>query len=155
MKICNGETISFKVPAARTGWQVRIYEPNPALLKWNANALAQFEVPVYVMDDVIPMELARKLICKRSYTTSKDALLPIVAWARNNKRPEVICNELSALVHELQRLDARNLPRDRVFDDHELTCTAVIAPLPDLYGLRERYPHAEHVLYLKTVSFTL
>ncbi len=140
------QRITFTVPR-NNQWPVKVYEPEVLLFE---NTRPRFVAPVYPTTGEVPREILEKLVFSRS----KSPELPAVAWARNQKRPEVICDDVDWLVRFLARLDARNLSRDRVFGGYELHCSAFVLPLPEFARetLQNRYPNAELMLTLQTVE---
>lgn len=139
-----GRRIMFPVPSERE-LPVRIYEPEPPFDK---KTPGRYSVPVYT--DLVPGTLAAGLIRKATPHGR-------IAWSKSKRKPEVHCNDVDGLVRELQRLDARNVTRDRIFEGKQLNALAYIRPFPP--GIpsefMERYPDAAFVLDLIAVEFTL
>lgn len=72
------------------------------------------------------------------------------------KRPEIIGGDVDWRVHELQRLDARNVGRDRIFFLERLFANVSINPADPATKawLTERLGKRDwHVLYLNSVSY--
>lgn len=76
--------------------------------------------------------------------------------ATTKRPPEVIVKDARELYAQLCELDARNLPRDKVFDDYFLWANVEHKPLPEfaLKYLRERAgaPECTHYLALRSIE---
>lgn len=95
----------------------------------------------------IPDDWMNVLLVRRGYS-----------WAKSACAPEVLIqggvDGVDWMVRELARLDARNLPRDRIFKDRDLLVTVVMHALPEfvIATLYDRWPGVTHGMILKKVE---
>jgi hypothetical protein len=133
-------TIEFLVPADRQYNGCHVYKPKDIY----AGVSPRYIVPAFLIQ--LPSGLVRGLIAKHG-----------IHQAKSIRAPEVIYRDMDRLVVELRRLDARNLPRDKVFEGRELKVRAHIMPLPTgrehMEFIMERWPDATS--HLAPLSVTI
>lgn len=86
-----------------------IYEP----MRTHDGSMIKYGLSV--LRDLVPEDVRKHLFNRPGSPLKKEA------WAGSRTKVEVVPLDVRNLIYKLQALDARNLPRNRVFEDYEVS----------------------------------